>query len=284
MPGCARSWPGTSSTCIGEPRPRMGLADGDWVEVDQPAWRTRRPAPADGRLRREHRLDLERDRQARRRLGPGGRCARGEQRLPAEPRHRRAAAGGARLQPGQRRPDHRPGGLVRPARASRQGCRGRSTAVSAPHFASVARPSYTRHDRVRPRQLRARSSSAWSSTSTPASAAMPAPPPAGPGTTRAIPARSARPIPMARTPEGAWLNRVHSFEADDGACGRTVHFPRSCLHCAEPACVTVCPTGRLLQARRRTASSWSTPTSASAVACAPGPAPTARASWTRSSM
>jgi Fe-S-cluster-containing dehydrogenase component len=25
--------------------------------------------------------------------------------------------------------------------------------------------------------------------------------------------------------------------------GRTVHFPRSCLHCAEPACVTVCPTG-----------------------------------------
>src|SRR5207237_7619609 len=24
---------------------------------------------------------------------------------------------------------------------------------------------------------------------------------------------------------------------------RTVHFPKSCLHCAEPQCVTVCPTG-----------------------------------------
>ncbi|MFL5334927.1 MAG: 4Fe-4S dicluster domain-containing protein [Geminicoccaceae bacterium] len=49
--------------------------------------------------------------------------------------------------------------------------------------------------------------------------------------------------PYGAAPEGAWLNRVHSFEAGDGDCGRTVHLPRSCLHCAEPACVTVCPTG-----------------------------------------
>ncbi len=49
-------------------------------------------------------------------------------------------------------------------------------------------------------------------------------------------------------PHGAWLNRVHTYEvtgesADDGVTGRTVHFPRSCLHCETPACVTVCPTG-----------------------------------------
>lgn len=51
--------------------------------------------------------------------------------------------------------------------------------------------------------------------------------------------------PYGMEPDGVWFNRIHSFEAVDAEtkASRTIHFPKSCLHCDDAPCVTVCPTG-----------------------------------------
>ena len=72
--------------------------------------------------------------------------------------------------------------------------------------------------------------------------------------------------PYGAEPHGVWFNRVHSYEVQGPGTGdqgpvkaeavrnvpvpgprspvpQMVHFPRSCLHCETPDCVTVCPTG-----------------------------------------
>jgi Fe-S-cluster-containing dehydrogenase component len=50
--------------------------------------------------------------------------------------------------------------------------------------------------------------------------------------------------PYSKEASGTFLNRVHSYEVQpDIGAAQLIHFPKSCLHCDDAPCVTVCPTG-----------------------------------------
>ena len=141
---------GTACTCIARTAASAGLADDDWVVVESPHGRIKAQIRLMDGVQPRHGLDLERDRQAARRVAPERRCAGGRTRLPAQsPDHRRLLPDARRQALCQCRSGHRPGRLVRPARARRASAPGEPARPSR-----NSRRSSRRSRRLRPVPLR----------------------------------------------------------------------------------------------------------------------------------
>ena len=244
------------------------IDDGAWIYVESPWGKVRcraRYSEAVGR----HRMDLERDRQGGRRVEPGAAGGRVAARLPVEPRdHRRAAGCGARrCADVELRSDHGQAGWydvqvrIYPAEAD--------AATTLPQFAPMPALPGT------PRVLQ-RVQAYFAGTG--AFAARLRRPPAR--SLKIADRRSTTMTQMALVidlnvcvgchacvtsckewntsgeagsladmrpydddPSGTFFNRVQTYEAGVFPMTDTIHFPKSCLHCEDPPCVPVCPTG-----------------------------------------
>ncbi len=49
--------------------------------------------------------------------------------------------------------------------------------------------------------------------------------------------------PYGKEPDGVWFNRVQTYEVGVFPGVDVVHLPKSCMHCVDAPCVSVCPTG-----------------------------------------
>ncbi|MFW2330847.1 MAG: 4Fe-4S dicluster domain-containing protein [Nitrospinota bacterium] len=49
--------------------------------------------------------------------------------------------------------------------------------------------------------------------------------------------------PYGKEPHGIWLNRVQTYEVGIYPDVDVIHMPKSCMHCIDAPCVSVCPTG-----------------------------------------
>ena len=191
-----------------------------------------------------HRVDLERDRQGSRRLGPRADATGGDGRLPAQSPDRRAAAASTadgvaisnsdpitgqagwydvRVRIEQVR-DGRGQGSLSAFRAARPvaGQRRPRTRLRHAQFAGRSTDRSARNDDAR--------SSASSSISISASAATPARRAARNGTPSATPVRWPTSDPYGADPPGTLFNRVQTYEVGELPRAETVHFPsRACI-------------------------------------------------------
>ncbi len=215
-----------------------GFADGDWARVTSPSGTITVPVAHMAALNEHTVWTWNAIGKRKGTWASGRRRARGDQGVPAEPPDPRTAARTRRRTPlDEFRPDHRAGSVVRSAGQNRKGRGAGSGAARLPAAAlrgdgmtTLPPPSAKKLglvidlDTCVGCQACVTACKGWNDQ--------------GYG------------APLSDTdaygaePVGTFLNRVHSYEVQPAdATAQIINFPRSCLHCEDAPCVTVCPTG-----------------------------------------